>query len=59
MNAYLIIAGVQDMNPFFIIAGVTVTILGILAIVVVSAVFIYVRVLGCPLVLRYVKNKRK
>lgn len=44
------------MNAFFVIAGVTVTIIGILAIAVLVAVFIYVRVLGYPLMLIYKKD---
>lgn len=47
------------MKVFFIIAGVVVTILGIAAIAAISAVLIYVRVLGYPLTLKYEKTKRK
>ena len=47
------------MNAFFIIAGVTVTILGILAIGIIIATLLYVRVLGYPLVIRYTKKTRR
>ena len=46
------------MTTFFIIAGVTVTILGILAIAVILGVLFYVRVLGYPLSLRYEKTPK-
>lgn len=47
------------MTPFFIIAGVTVTILLLAAIAVLFCVFVYVRVLGYPLHLRYEKNDKQ
>jgi len=47
------------MTPFFVIAGIVTTILGILAIVAVGAVIIYVRVLGYPITLRYEKTPKK
>lgn len=46
------------MTAFFYIAGVTVTILGILAIAVLFCVYVYVRVLGYPLHLHYENTKR-
>lgn len=47
------------MTAFFYIAGVTVTIIGILAIAVVLAVLIWVAVLHYPLTIHYEKNKKK
>ena len=47
------------MNAFFVVAGVTVTIIGLLAIAVLFCVFIIVRVLGYPINLRYEKTRRK
>ena len=47
------------MTPFFVIAGIVTTILGILAIVAVGAVIIYVRVLGYPITLYYDKSAKK
>lgn len=47
------------MNAFFVIAGVTVTIIGILAIAVIVAVLIWVAVLHYPLTIEYQKTKRK
>ena len=50
------------MTAFFIIAGIVVTVLGILAIAVVFCAFIYVRVLGYPITLKYektIKNNHK
>ena len=41
------------MTPFFIIAGIVTTILGILAIVAIGALIIYVRVLGYPLTIHW------
>lgn len=47
------------MDTFFYIAGVTVTILGILAIIAVSFAFIWVRVLGYTLHLYYKRNDKR
>lgn len=47
------------MTAFFIVAGVTVTIIGILAIIAVSFAFIWVRVLGYPLHLYYKRNGKQ
>ena len=46
------------MKAFFVVAGATVTVLGILAIAAIFCVCIYVRVLGYPLTLRYVKTTK-
>lgn len=45
------------MKEFFIAAGILVTILGLFAIVLLSFVFIYVRILGYPLTLVYEKDE--
>lgn len=47
------------MESFFIIAGVTVTVLGIIAIAVLFRAFVYVRVLGYQIHIYYQKYKRK
>jgi hypothetical protein len=47
------------MTPFFIIAGVTVTVLEIIAVAVLFCAFVYVVVLGYPIHLYYEKTKRK
>lgn len=47
------------MTAFFYIAGVTVTVLGIIAIAVLFCAFVYVRALGYPIHLYYEKTKRK
>lgn len=44
------------MTTFFYIAGITVTLLGILAIAVLFCVFVYVRILGYPLHLYFKKD---
>lgn len=45
------------MKEFFIAAGILVTILGLFAIALISFVFIYVRILGYPLMLAYEKDE--
>jgi hypothetical protein len=47
------------MTAFFYIAGVTVTIVGILAAAVIVAVLIWVAVLHYPLTIEYQNTKRK
>lgn len=46
------------MTTFFIIAGVTVTILGILALSVISGIYIAVKFFGLSLTLGTIKEKK-
>jgi hypothetical protein len=47
------------MNAFFVIAGIVITLLGVLAVCVIAAVWLWVYVLQNELNLRYEPDKRK